>query len=135
MINFSELQAGDYVIAEYEGTMSEGEVMKLNNDEKQVCVQTEVQDFWYDPQNLFPIVLNDEQLMRLNFTKEVMNDGSVKYKKGSFRLLIPSEGDFSTLEMWYREDRRNHPNVHYIHQLQNQYLQMTKIHLTKEVMV
>ncbi len=135
MINFSELQVGDYVIAGYEGTMSEGEVMKLNGDEKQVCVQTEVQDFWYDPQDLYPIVLNDEQLARLHFAKEVMDDGSIKYKKGTFRLVIPSEGDFSTIEMWYREDRRHNPNVHYIHQLQNQYLQMTKVHLTKEVMV
>lgn len=135
MINFNELQIGDYVIAEYEGTMSEGEVMNLNHDEKQVCVQTEVQAFYYEPQHVFPIVLNDEQLKRLNFTKEVMDDGSIKYKKGSFRIAIPSEGDFSGMEMWYREDRRHNPNVHYVHQLQNQYLQMTKIHLTREVMV
>ena len=135
MINFSELQAGDYVLVEYEGTLSEGEVMNLNHDEKQVCVQTEVQGFWYDPKSVFPLVLNDEQLMRLNFTKDVMDDGSIKYKKGSFRIAIPSEGDFSSMEMWYREDRRHNPNVHYIHQLQNQYLQMTKIHLTREVMV
>ena len=135
MITMSELQVSNYVIAEYDGVMSEGEVMNLNNDEKQVCVQTEVQSFWYDPNHVYPIVLNDEQLMRLNFTKEVMDDGSIKYKKGSFRIALPSEGDFSSLEMWYREDRRHHPNVHYIHQLQNQYQQMTKIHLTREVMV
>ncbi|MDQ2752509.1 MAG: hypothetical protein M3R72_05745 [Bacteroidota bacterium] len=135
MINFSELQVGDYVLAEFEGTMSESEVMNLNHDEKQICVQTEVQNFWFDPKNVFPIVLNDEQLMRLQFTKEVMDDGRIKYKKGTFRLVVPSEGNFSSLEMWYREDRRHHPNVHYIHQLQNQYLQMTKIHLTREVMV
>ncbi len=135
MINFSELQVGDYVLAEFEGAMSEGEVMNLNNDEKQICVQTDVQSFWYEPTHVFPIVLNDEQLMRLNFTKEVMDDGSIKYKKGSFRIAIPTEGDFSALDMWYREDRRHHPNVHYIHQLQNHYLQMTKIHLTREVMV
>ncbi len=135
MINFHELQVGDYVIAEYEGTMWEGEVMGLNHDEKQISVQTEVQDFWYDPKHVYPIVLNDEQLKKLNFEKNVMpDDGSIKYKKGSFRIAIPSEGDFSSIEMWYREDRRHHPNVHYIHQLQNQYLQMTKIHLTKEIM-
>lgn len=135
MITFSELQVGNYVIAEYDGVMSEGEVMNLNNDEKQICVQTEVQSFWFDLSHVFPILLNDEQLIHLNFTKEKMDDGSFKYKKGSFRIAIPSEGDFSNLEMWYREDRRHHPNVHYIHQLQNSYLQMTKIHLTREVMV
>ena len=135
MINFSELQVGDYVIAEYEGTMWEGEVMALNHDEKQISVRTEVQSFYYEPKHVYPIVLNDEQLQKLQFSKEVDDDGTVKYKKGSFRLSIPSEGDFSTIEIWYREDRRHHPNVHYIHQLQNQYLQMTKIHLTREVMV
>ncbi len=135
MIQFSELQAGDYVIVEYEGTRWEGEVMKLNHDEKQVCVQTEVQDFWYAPADVYPIVLNDEELKRLHFGKEVMDDGSIKYKKGSFRLAIPAEGDFSDIEMWYREDRRHHPDVHFVHQLQNNYLQMTKVHLTREVMV
>ena len=135
MINFSELQVGNYVTAEYESSMWEGEVMGLNNDEKQISVQTEVQDFWYDPQHVYPIVLNDEQLKKLNFEKEVMDDGSIKHKKGSFRIAIPSEGDFSNIEMWYREDRRHHPNVHYIHQLQNQYLQMTKVRLTKAIMV
>lgn len=135
MINFSELQVGNYVIAEYESTLWEGEVMKLNNDEKQICVQTDVQSFYYESNNVFPIPLNDEQLKKLNFEKEVMDDGSIKYRKGSFRIAIPSEGDFTNIEMWYREDRRHHPNVHYIHQLQNQYLQMTKIHLTKAIMV
>lgn len=135
MINISELQISDYVIAEYEGTRWEGEVMKLNHDEKQICIQTEVQDFWYDPANVYPIVLNDDEMKRLHFTKEVMEDGSVKYKKGSFRLALPAEGNFSDIEMWYREDRRHHPNVHYVHQLQNSYLQMTKVHLTREVMV
>ena len=134
MININELQTSNYVIAEYEGTMWEGEVMGLNHDEKQISVQTEVQDFWYSPKHVYPIALNDEEMKRLQFSKEVMEDGSVKYKKGSFRLAIPAEGEFSNIDMWYREDRRNHPNVQYVHQLQNQYLQMTKIHLTREVM-
>ncbi|CAN5152679.1 hypothetical protein BH11BAC6_BH11BAC6_02340 [soil metagenome] len=134
MIKFSELKIGDYVMANYEGTMREGEVTRMNGDEKQVCVETDVQDFWYEQEDLFPIAITDESLLKLNFTKEVLPDGVVKYKKGSFRLVIPAENNFSVVEMWYREDKRDHPNVHYIHQLQNQYLQMTKVHLTKEVM-
>ena len=62
-----------------------------------------------------------------------MEDGSVKYLKGSFRLVTPNKGDFSHIEMWYREDRRHNPDVHFIHQLQNHYLDMTKVHLTKDV--
>jgi hypothetical protein len=134
MIKFSELKQGDYVIAEFEGSRREGEVVRLNNDEKQVCVETDVQEFWYDTDDLYPIPISDESLKKLNFIKETMPDGVVKYKKGSFRLVIPKEGDFSVVEMWYREDKRDAPNVHYVHQLQNQYLQMTKVHLTKEVM-
>ncbi|HRI19685.1 MAG TPA: hypothetical protein PLA68_01970 [Panacibacter sp.] len=134
MIKFNEIKVGDYVVVEYEGQKRDGEVTRLNGDEKQVCVETEVQEFWYETEQLFPIPLSDEQLMKLNFSKEEQGDGSVKYKKGSFRLVTPAKDDFSTLEMWWREDRRLHPNVHYVHQLQNHYLDMTKIHLTKEVM-
>ena len=134
MIKFSEIKIGDYVMAEYEGQLRHGEVNRLNGDEKQVCVETDVQEFWYEQEHLFPIAINDDELMKLNFTKEEAPDGSVKYKKGSFRLVIPKKDDFSTLEMWWREDRRQHPNVHYIHQLQNHYYQMTKVHLTDKVM-
>jgi hypothetical protein len=134
MIKFSELKMGDYVIAEFEGSMREGEVVRLNGDEKQICVETDVQEFWYEQEDLYPIPITDASMLKLNFTKETLPDGVVKYKKGSFRMVIPKENDFSVMELWYREDRRDHPNVHYIHQLQNHYLQMTKVHLTKEVM-
>ena len=97
-------------------------------------METDVQEFWYDQEDLYPIPITDESMKSLSFTKETMADGVVKYKKGSFRMVIPKENDFSIVEMWYREDRRDHPNVHYVHQLQNHYLQMTKVHLTKEVM-
>ncbi len=135
MIKFSEVKPGDYVMAEFEGQLREGEVQRLNNDEKQICVETEVQGFWYNPEHVHPIPISDENLLKLNFAREEMPDNSVKYKKGSFRLVIPKKDDFSSIEMWYREDRRHHPDVQYIHQLQNHYLQMTKIHLTREVML
>ena len=135
MIKFSELKIGDYVVGEYEGKRWNGQVTRLNGDDKQVCVETEVQEFWFEPEHLYPIPLNDESLADLQFKKEVFPDGSVKYSKGSFRLVLLKEGDFSVIDMWYREDRRRHPDVHYVHQLQNHYLQMTKIHLTNEVMV
>lgn len=135
MIKFSEIKMGDYLMVEYEGQQRRGEVVRLNGDEKQVCVETDVQEFWYETEHLFPIAITDDELLKLNFSKEALPDGTVKYKKGSFRLVIPRLNDFSTLEMWYREDRRQHPDVHFIHQLQNHYYQMTKVHLTNEVMV
>ncbi|MBI2283587.1 MAG: hypothetical protein HYU71_07760 [Bacteroidetes bacterium] len=132
MIKFSDIRIGDYLKAEYEGKMWDGEVVRLNGDEKQVCVQTDVQEFWFSPDHLYPIELNDGALVKLGFQKQQQEDGSVKYLKGSFRIVVPGAGDFSSIEMWYREDRRHHPDVHFIHQLQNQYLDMTKVHLTSE---
>lgn len=135
MIKFHELKTGDFVLAEYEGQQRMGEVTRLDRDNKQAEVETDVQAFWYEPEHLYPVPISDESLAWLNFTKEEMPDGSVKYKKGSFRVLIPRKNDFSAIEIWYREDKRYQPDVHYIHQLQNHYLQMTKVHLTREVMV
>ncbi|HAI82454.1 MAG TPA: hypothetical protein DCL43_02205 [Chitinophagaceae bacterium] len=135
MIKFNEIKVGDYLMAEYEGQQWWGEVTRLNGDEKQVCVATEVQDFWFTTEHLYPIALNDESLMMLNFSKEQQGDGSIKYKKGAFRLVIPTEGNFENIDIWYREDRRHHPAVKYVHQLQNYYHDMTKVHLTNAVMV
>ena len=133
MIKFSEIKIGDFLRAEYEGKFWDGEVTLLNGDEKQVCVETEVQEFWFETDKLHPLPLNEDALFKLNFTKNANDDGSVKYSKGSFRLVTPKAGDFSHFEMWYREDRRHNPDVHFVHQLQNQYLDMTKVHLTREL--
>jgi hypothetical protein len=132
MIKFGDIQIGDYVMGEFEGKMWEGEVVRLNNEDRQVCVETDVQEFWFEPEHLYPITLSDEALRKLSFEREELEDGKVKYKKGSFRLVIPQKDDFSGIDIWYREDRRHHPDIHYIHQLQNAHLQMTKIHLTRE---
>ncbi len=134
MIKFSDIKIGDYLKAEYDGKTWEGEVVNLNGDEKQVCVKTEVQEFWFETDHLHAIPLSEEAMAGLSFNKQVNDDGSVKYMKGSFRVVTPAAGDFSSIEMWYREDRRHHPDVHYVHQLQNQYLDMTKIHLTSAPM-
>ena len=131
MIKFSAIKMGDYLLGAYEGKEWEGEVTNLNGDEKQVCLTTNVQDFWFETKNLYPIPISDEVLMNLNFTKEDMPDGSVKYKKESFRMLIAKPGDFSKMDIWYRDDKRINPQIKYIHELQNQFLQMTKVHLTK----
>ena len=134
MIKFNEIKIGDFVMGEYDGKLWQGEVTGLNGDEKQIGVQTDVQQFWFDEQHLQPLPLTEEQLLKLNFTKEVAEDGSVKFSKGAFRLVIKGQNDFSHIDMWYREDRRHNPDVHYVHQLQNHYAQMTKVHLTTEPM-
>jgi hypothetical protein len=132
MIKFQELKVGDIVLAEYEGRRSEGEVIELNGEDKEVCVQTEVQDFWYTPDQLFPISLDNEQLLKFHFEKQVLADGTVKYLKGPFRILLSGEGNFSSFEMWYREDRRHMIKPLSVHELQNHYYNMTKVDLVRE---
>ena len=131
MLKISELKVGDIVKADYEGIISEGEVTDLNHEDKQVCVNTEVQEFWYSPDQLHGIPLDESQLLLFHFEKHENGDGSVKYLRGPFRVLLPKKGDFSHFEIWYREDDRhlNHPVT--VHELQNHYYQMTKVHLTR----
>ena len=129
MIKLSELKPGDIVLAEFEGQKVEGTVHELNREDKEVCVETDVQEFWFTPDHLYPIPLNEEQLFKLHFTKEELPNGSVKYKKDSFRVLLPKKGDFSNIEIWWREDRRHlHQNIS-VHELQNHYYEMTKVEL------
>jgi hypothetical protein len=130
MIKLSELKAGDIVMAEFEGQKVEGVVTDLNKEDKEVCVETDVQEFWFTPEHLYPIPLSHEQLIKLGFTVQENSDGSAKYMKDSFRLLVPVKSDFTNIEIWWREDRRHlHKNI-YVHELQNHYLQMTKVELT-----
>jgi hypothetical protein len=128
MIRFNELKPGDLVIAEYEGQKWEGVVKELNREDKEVCVETSVQQFWFTPEHLYPIPVNDEQLSKLGFQK-MQNGNSVKYSKDSFRIVVPSGDDFSRMEIWWREDRRELNQPISVHELQNHYYQMTKVEL------
>jgi len=131
MIKYNELKVGDLVMTVYDGQTREGEIIDLNGDEKQVCVLTDEQEFWYELNQLEPITLDEAQLFKLGFQKEENGDGSVKYMKGAFRVLLHSPNNFSNFEMWYREDRRHIGQPIKVHTFQNHYLEMTKIHLVK----
>lgn len=131
MINIQELKQNNYVIAEYEGQKRRGHVSGIAPEDHSVQVITDNgnQEFWYDVHDLYPIELTDAEMGQLGFTKEDLEDDAVKYKKDAFRLVIPKRDDFSSVEMWYREDIRMQPNVYAVHQLQNQFHNMTKIYL------
>ncbi len=132
MLKFNELKVGDFVMAEYDGQEKEGEITDVDVLDRKVCVLTsDGQEFWYDPKNLTPISLDEAQLFKLGFQKQVNGDGSIKYLKGAFRVLIHKPDDFSNFEMWYREDQRHIRQQIYLHDFQNKYLEMTKVHLTK----
>ncbi len=131
MIKFNELKVGDIVNTEFEGVIKEGEVIDLDREDKLVCVQTDVQEFWYEPQHLFPLTVDDDQLKKFGFTKKENEDGTVKYMKDAFRILLPKKDNFSSYEIWYREDRRHITHPISMHELQNHYSSMTKVELAK----
>ena len=132
MIKFSELRKGDYVLAESDGQAWQGEVTDFNNDEKEIAVNNGVQEFYFKSEDLYPIPLDEEQLLKMKFQKHVNDDGSIKYMKGAFRIQTPDQDNFSNFEIWYRDEKRVIMQPIYLHQLQNHYEAMTKVHLTNE---
>jgi hypothetical protein len=94
-----------------------------------VCIDNGVQEFWYSPEDLTPIPLTEDRLVNtLGFEQEEHEDG-VKYKRGPFRVLVFDPGTLSDMEIWYREDHRRFRHPLFVHELQNHYLQMTKVPL------
>ena len=130
MVKISDLKEGDIVIIMEEGVEREGTVVDVQRDQNLVCVNNGVQEFWYSPSDILSIPLNEEQLLKLGFQRQDTENG-VKYMKGPFRILIPEDGNFSDFEIWYREDHRRFHTPLTLHELQNHYLDMTKVHLER----
>lgn len=133
MIKFNELKKGDYVLAESDGQSWRGEVVDFNHNEKEICVDNGVQGMYFNQEDLYPLPVDEEQLLKLKFTKHVNDDGSVKYSKGAFRVQTPKQDEFSHFEIWYRNEKRLITHSIPVHVLQNHYNDMTKVHLTDEV--
>lgn len=129
MIKFQDIKVGDYLMADNDGDSVQGEVVNLNGDEKQVCVNNGTQDFWFETTQLNAIPLDDKQLKNLKFTNQDNEDGTVKYMKGAFRIMLTAKDNFSTMEIWYRDEKRHILQPLAVHQLQNHYYEMTKVHL------
>ena len=128
MLKIGELKQGDIVKVNDEGVEREGVVVRISHEENQALVDNGVQEFWYTPEEMQAVPLDENQLTKLGFEKQD-HEGSVKYLKGAFRLVTPRRGDFSNIEMWYREDRRHFSFPLGVHQLQNLHLDMTKVPL------
>jgi hypothetical protein len=128
MLKIGELKQGDIIMVNDDGVMREGTVVSLDHPENLALVDNGIQEFWYDAEEMFPLPLDENQLMKLGFEK-MESDGSVKYMKGAFRLVTPKKGDFTNIEMWYREDRRHFNVPLSVHELQNLHQDMTKVHL------
>jgi hypothetical protein len=132
MIRLNQIKKGDYFIANNEGDEKIGEVVNLDYFNKQVCIDEGVQNFWYDFNQLIAIPISDSVLENLKFAKKINEDGTVKYSKGAFRMLILSPGNFSIIKLWYRDESRLIMDKISIHQLQNHFFEMTKVHLNAE---
>jgi hypothetical protein len=130
MLKINNLKSGGIVMINDDGIMREGTVVSISHEEHQALVNNGVQEFWYNQEEMQAIPLDENQLTSLGFSKEDL-EGGVKYKKDSFRLVTPRKGDFSNVEMWWREDRRHFSFPLGVHELQNLYLDMTKVHLEK----
>lgn len=132
MLKISELKEGDLVMVEYDGQWKEGAITNIDRIDAKVCVPSpEDEEFWYDSKHLQPILMDESYLFKLGFQKQANDDGSIKYLKGAFRVLLHEPGNFSKFEMWYREDKRHISHPIYVHEFQNNYLAMTKVPLTK----
>lgn len=127
-MKLSELKPGDWILLNDEGVEREGTVISVSHEDRKALVNNGIQEFWYELEYIKPLPLSEKQLLDLGFEKMEPDNGA-KYGKGAFRVHTPSETDFSRVETWYREDRRffDHPVM--VHQLQNIYLDMTKVPL------
>ena len=130
MLKINDLKQGDIISVSDDGVVREGTVVKISHEEHQALVNNGVQEFWYSEEDMQAIPLDENQLTNLGFVREDFSEG-VKYKKDSFRLVTPRSGDFSNLEMWWREDRRHFNFPLGVHELQNLHLSMTKVPLEK----
>ncbi|HMU46437.1 MAG TPA: hypothetical protein PKC72_08725 [Chitinophagaceae bacterium] len=130
MLKIGSLKSGDIILVNDDGVVREGTVIRVSHEQNQALVDNGIQEFWYNAEEITPIPLDENQLLKLGFSKEDV-DGGVKYKKDSFRLVTPKKGDFSNVEMWWREDRRHFSFPLGVHELQNLYHDMTKVHLEK----
>lgn len=129
MVKISELKEGDILRVMDAGEEKLGTVVEISREDNMACIHNGVQDFWYTPEDIVPVPLTEHQLINtLGFEKEVTPEGN-KYKKGPFRVVVHDPGNYTNVEVWYREDRRHFNHAIYVHELQNHHLEMTKVPL------
>lgn len=131
MVKITDLKQGDIVKIIEDNLEREGVVNSIDRNDNKVCINNGIQEFWYPLEQIAPLPLTEDRLINtLGFEREEMDNG-VKYKKGPFRIVVQDPGNYTNLEMWYREDRRHFNHPLYVHELQNLHLAMTKVHLEK----
>ncbi|MFV0604688.1 MAG: hypothetical protein ACK5NK_02495 [Niabella sp.] len=130
-MKLTDLKPGDWVKVDDEGVIREGTVVRVSTEEHEVCIDNGIQEFWYNLEHIGAIELDVTQLKRLGFEPHETDTGA-KYGKGPFRIAVPAINDFSKSELWYRDDHRHFDRPLMVHELQNLYLQMTKVPLAAD---
>ena len=69
MLKIGELKQGDVIMVNDDGVMREGTISKVSHDDNQAYVDNGIQEFWYEPGEMFPLPLDENQLMKLGFEK------------------------------------------------------------------
>lgn len=129
MIKISDLKEGGIVNVLHDGIERQGRVAQVSREENQACINNGIQEFWYNPDEIVPISMTEDRLLNtLGFEKEETADG-VKFKKGAFRMVVKDPGNYTNIDIWYREDHRHFNHPLYLHELQNHHLDMTKVPL------
>ncbi|MVT10086.1 hypothetical protein [Chitinophaga tropicalis] len=132
MIHLQDVKTGDTVLVEYEGNKVEGHVLEVNREDKQVCVKTGEQVFWYELKALHPLPLNEEQLLKLKFTPDVSSSngtGARIYVRGPFTVRLYHYDGHEVTRLDYRDEHREIKHSITVNQLQNHYHEMTNFHL------
>jgi hypothetical protein len=129
MVKVTDFKEGDIVHIMDAGIERIGVVTDITREDNMVCIDNGVQEFWFAPEDIIPVPLTEHQLIHtLGFEKEETGDGT-KYKKGPFRVVVHDPGNYTNLDVWYREDHRHFNHPLYVHELQNHHLAMTKVPL------
>ena len=131
MIKISDLKEGDVVRVLFDGEERDGIVTDVDQAENQAQIDNGIQEFWYGPEDIVPVPMTEDRMINvLGFEKEEAPDG-VKFKKGAFRVVVHDPGNYTNLDIWYREDHRHFNHALYLHELQNHHLDMTKVQLER----
>ncbi|RAJ02219.1 hypothetical protein LX64_03228 [Chitinophaga skermanii] len=126
MIQLNEVKVGDWVLARYEEQLKEGTVTQVDHELRQACLQQGDAEYWYSPEDLSPIPLNEEQLVRLQFQRDDSGgDAGRKYVRGPFSVVMYDAPHHPLLSLHYRDETRNLNEPIMVHQLQNHYHGMT----------
>ncbi|MEC5142663.1 hypothetical protein [Chitinophaga sp. 212800010-3] len=132
MINIHDLKSGDTVITNYGGTEREGKILQVDHEDKKVLVATGDNELWYDLDNLVPIHLTEDTLLKLQFHKDEAASsaaGGTLYVRGPFSVRWFENGHNPLLQLHYRDETRSLTEPITLNELQNHYHGMTNFHL------